>query len=43
MPSLTGGFTNNVRPTMRRIRIAFTDASDKVMTKRENVKLKMGF
>ncbi len=47
MPSLTEGFTNNVRetfrPTMRSIRSAVTKVTDKLMIKRENVKLKMGF
>jgi hypothetical protein len=47
MPSLTEGFTNNVRetfrPTMRKIRSAVTTVTDKLTIKRENVKLKMGF
>lgn len=42
MPSLTGGFTNNVRPTMRKFRSAVTKVTDKLMIKRENVKLKLG-
>jgi len=46
IPSLTDEFTNNARetfrPTMRKIRSAVTNVTDKVMIKRENIKLKMG-